>query len=142
EPDDDDIWSDRGGWRMQGPAWIRRTLEGDDGPVEGAGRAAAPGPPSIADLAASASAIEGGSGRGAGGAWEWEGGEASGVLTYEGELLSVDGGGRRVFSVGGAGCPAWGEAFAGCFDPSLWRRFRTAERGTRRSGWSMATSGP
>jgi acetyl-CoA/propionyl-CoA carboxylase biotin carboxyl carrier protein len=34
EPEDDDVWSDRRAWRMQGPAWITRTLEGPDGPTE------------------------------------------------------------------------------------------------------------
>ncbi len=66
EPADDDPWSDRRGWRMQGPAWIRRTLDG---------------PPSIADQVAVRSALEGGP---SGAAWEWQVGESSGVLTYDG----------------------------------------------------------
>jgi acetyl-CoA/propionyl-CoA carboxylase biotin carboxyl carrier protein len=41
EPEDDDPWSSRTGWRQQGPAWIRRTLEGPDGPVEVGVRAGA-----------------------------------------------------------------------------------------------------
>ncbi len=81
EPEDDDVWSGRDGWRMQGPSWIRRTLESE--------------PPSIADAIAVRSAIEGGSGRGAStapaGAWEWEVGEHSGTLTYDDALLGVDG---------------------------------------------------
>jgi acetyl-CoA/propionyl-CoA carboxylase biotin carboxyl carrier protein len=72
EPEDDDIWSDRSGWRMQGPVWIRQTLDG---------------PPSIADAIAIRSAIEGGPS----GAWEWEVGDETGVLTYDGALLGVDG---------------------------------------------------
>ncbi|HEX3737750.1 MAG TPA: biotin carboxylase N-terminal domain-containing protein [Solirubrobacterales bacterium] len=40
-PEDDDIWSTRTGWRQQGPAWIRRTLEGPDGPVDVAVRSTA-----------------------------------------------------------------------------------------------------
>ncbi|HVS99159.1 MAG TPA: biotin carboxylase N-terminal domain-containing protein [Solirubrobacterales bacterium] len=39
-PEDDDVWSTRTAWRQQGPAWIRRTLEGPDGPVDVAVRAA------------------------------------------------------------------------------------------------------
>jgi acetyl-CoA/propionyl-CoA carboxylase, biotin carboxylase, biotin carboxyl carrier protein len=39
EPQDDDIWSTRTAWRMQGPAWIRRTLESPDGPLDVAIRA-------------------------------------------------------------------------------------------------------
>jgi acetyl-CoA/propionyl-CoA carboxylase, biotin carboxylase, biotin carboxyl carrier protein len=66
EPDDDDVWSDRRGWRMQGPVWIRQTLETTDGPIEVAVRAA----------------------RG-GGAWEWEVGEDSGALTYDGTHLGT-----------------------------------------------------
>jgi acetyl-CoA/propionyl-CoA carboxylase biotin carboxyl carrier protein len=38
-PEDDDIWSTRTAWRAQGAAWIRRTLEGPDGPVDVAIRA-------------------------------------------------------------------------------------------------------
>jgi acetyl-CoA/propionyl-CoA carboxylase biotin carboxyl carrier protein len=67
EPEDDDVWSGRTAWRMQGNAWIERQLDG---------------PPSIADAIAVRSAIEGGPG----GAWEWEVGDDSGVLT-----LDVDG---------------------------------------------------
>ena len=32
--EDDDIWSTRTAWRMQGPAWIRRTLESPSGPLD------------------------------------------------------------------------------------------------------------
>jgi acetyl-CoA/propionyl-CoA carboxylase biotin carboxyl carrier protein len=71
EPEDDDIWSDRSGWRMQGPVWIRQTLDG---------------PPLIADAIAIRSAIKGGP---SGEAWEWEVGEESGVLTYDGTNLGV-----------------------------------------------------
>jgi acetyl-CoA/propionyl-CoA carboxylase biotin carboxyl carrier protein len=39
EPEDDDIWSTRTAWRVQGPAWIRRTLEAPAGPVDVAVRA-------------------------------------------------------------------------------------------------------
>jgi acetyl-CoA/propionyl-CoA carboxylase biotin carboxyl carrier protein len=56
EPDDDDVWSTRTGWRMQGNAWTRRTLEGSDGPVEVAVRASES-------------------------AWDWQVGEATGTLT-------------------------------------------------------------
>jgi acetyl-CoA/propionyl-CoA carboxylase biotin carboxyl carrier protein len=93
EPEDDDIWSDRSGWRMQGPVWIRQTLDGPDGPAEVAVRAVAsrPEPPSIADADAARSAIEGGSGSGARGgtAWEWEVGDDSGTLTWDGTHLGV-----------------------------------------------------
>ncbi|HEY2478230.1 MAG TPA: biotin carboxylase N-terminal domain-containing protein, partial [Solirubrobacterales bacterium] len=34
EPEDDDPWSGRTAWRMQGNTWTERTLEGPDGPVE------------------------------------------------------------------------------------------------------------
>jgi acetyl-CoA/propionyl-CoA carboxylase biotin carboxyl carrier protein len=70
EPEDDNLWSDRSGWRMQGPSWIRQTLDG---------------PPSIADAIAIRSAIEGGPGE----AWEWEVGDDSGVLTWDGTHLGV-----------------------------------------------------
>jgi acetyl-CoA/propionyl-CoA carboxylase biotin carboxyl carrier protein len=90
EPEDDDIWSDRSGWRMQGPSWIRRTLESE--------------PPSIADAIAVRSAIEGGSGRGA---WEWEVGDEAGTLTYDGALLATNGGLRRQVSVFADGDAVW-----------------------------------
>jgi acetyl-CoA/propionyl-CoA carboxylase biotin carboxyl carrier protein len=90
EPEDDDIWSDRSGWRMQGPVWIRRTLVTADGPVEVAVRAqVGPESPSIADAIAIRSAIEGDSGRGPAGGWEWEVGEDTGVLTWDGTLLGA-----------------------------------------------------
>jgi acetyl-CoA/propionyl-CoA carboxylase, biotin carboxylase, biotin carboxyl carrier protein len=73
EPEDDDIWSDRSGWRMQGPVWIRQTLESADGPVEAAVRAAV-GP---------------GASDGPAGAREWEVGDAAGALTYDGTHLGV-----------------------------------------------------
>ncbi|HTT94903.1 MAG TPA: biotin carboxylase N-terminal domain-containing protein [Solirubrobacterales bacterium] len=95
-PEDDDVWSDRTGWRLQGPAWIRRTLEGADGPLEVAVRAAAPvgpEPPSVADADAARSAIEGGSAHRAPGdppaAWEWSVGDAAGLLAYDGALLGT-----------------------------------------------------
>jgi acetyl-CoA/propionyl-CoA carboxylase, biotin carboxylase, biotin carboxyl carrier protein len=102
EPEDDDVWSRRDGWRMQGPAWIRRTLE--------------TGPLSIADAIAIRSAIERGPDGGAAvGKWEWEVGDDSGVLTYDGEMLSVGGGvGRVVRNFGqsevsnyGSEAPVW-----------------------------------
>jgi acetyl-CoA/propionyl-CoA carboxylase biotin carboxyl carrier protein len=69
EPEDDDIWSDRSGWRMQGPVWIRQTLESTDGPIEVAVRAVA--------------------GRPGGSAWEWEVGDETGTLTYDGTHLGT-----------------------------------------------------
>jgi acetyl-CoA/propionyl-CoA carboxylase biotin carboxyl carrier protein len=33
-PEDDDIWSTRTAWRAQGAAWIRRTLETPEGPID------------------------------------------------------------------------------------------------------------
>jgi len=66
EPEDDDVWSGRTGWRMQGSAWTRRTLEGDDGPVDVAVRAGA-------------------------GTWDWQVGTESGTLTFDGTHLNVDG---------------------------------------------------
>jgi acetyl-CoA/propionyl-CoA carboxylase biotin carboxyl carrier protein len=33
-PADDDVWSTRTAWRMQGAAWIRRTLDGPEGPID------------------------------------------------------------------------------------------------------------
>jgi acetyl-CoA/propionyl-CoA carboxylase biotin carboxyl carrier protein len=77
EPEDDDIWSDRSGWRMQGPAWIQRKLDG---------------PPSLTDQVAVRAAREGGPS----GTWEWEVGEDSGVLTWDGEMLGTGDGARRV----------------------------------------------
>jgi acetyl-CoA/propionyl-CoA carboxylase biotin carboxyl carrier protein len=38
-PEDDDIWSTRTAWRMQGATWIRRTLETPEGPLDVAIRA-------------------------------------------------------------------------------------------------------
>jgi acetyl-CoA/propionyl-CoA carboxylase biotin carboxyl carrier protein len=61
EPEDDDIWSDRRGWRMQGPAWIRRKLEG---PIEVAVRATRDD-------------------------WEWQVGDDSGVLSSRPQKVSV-----------------------------------------------------
>jgi acetyl-CoA/propionyl-CoA carboxylase biotin carboxyl carrier protein len=69
EPEDDDVWSDRSGWRVQGPSWIKQELESE--------------PPSIADAIAIRSAIEGGSD---GAAWDWRVGDAEGKLTYDGTL--------------------------------------------------------
>jgi acetyl-CoA/propionyl-CoA carboxylase biotin carboxyl carrier protein len=71
EPEDDDIWSDRGGWRMQGPVWIRQTLVSD--------------PSAVTDQVAVRSAIEGG----LGGAWEWQVGDETGTLTYDGTNLGL-----------------------------------------------------
>ena len=88
EPEDDDIWSDRSGWRMQGPVWIRQTLVTD--------------PPSIADAIAIRSAIEGGSG-----VWEWQVGDSAGTLTYDGALLATDGGARRPVAVFPDGDAVW-----------------------------------
>jgi acetyl-CoA/propionyl-CoA carboxylase biotin carboxyl carrier protein len=68
-PEDDDIWSGRTGWRMQGPAWITRELEST--------------PPSITDPVAVRSAIEGGS------VWDWQVGSESGTLTFDGTHLGV-----------------------------------------------------
>jgi acetyl-CoA/propionyl-CoA carboxylase biotin carboxyl carrier protein len=65
EPEDDDVWSGRTGWRQQGNAWIRRTLESEDAPVEVAVRAA--------------------------GAWDWQVGDDTGTLTFDGTSLGVDG---------------------------------------------------
>jgi acetyl-CoA/propionyl-CoA carboxylase biotin carboxyl carrier protein len=65
EPQDDDIWSTRTAWRMQGPAWIKTTLDGPAGPLDVAVRAAsatAATPP----LAA--------------GTWAWQVGDDSGTL--------------------------------------------------------------
>jgi acetyl-CoA/propionyl-CoA carboxylase biotin carboxyl carrier protein len=120
EPEDDDVWSDRSGWRMQGPVWIRQTLEGTDGPVEVAVRAAVgPEPPSIADAIAIRSAIEGGSGRGASdgptGAWDWQVGDDAGTLTYDGALLGAGAGPRRVVRIFGQG-----EVSNHASDPAVW----------------------
>jgi acetyl-CoA/propionyl-CoA carboxylase, biotin carboxylase, biotin carboxyl carrier protein len=42
-PADDDVWSTRTAWRMQGPAWIRRTLEAPHGPIDVAIRSSGEG---------------------------------------------------------------------------------------------------
>jgi acetyl-CoA/propionyl-CoA carboxylase, biotin carboxylase, biotin carboxyl carrier protein len=65
-PEDDDIWSSRTAWRQQGNAWTKRKLQSDAGSIEVAIRAASD-------------------------AWDWSVGDASGTLTYDGALLSVDG---------------------------------------------------
>ncbi|HEX4751303.1 MAG TPA: biotin carboxylase N-terminal domain-containing protein [Solirubrobacterales bacterium] len=54
EPEDDDVWSGRTAWRVQGNAWIRRTLDGPQGSVDVAVRA---GP----------------------GTWEWQVGDDAGT---------------------------------------------------------------
>ncbi len=66
EPEDDDIWSSRTGWRQQGNAWTKRTLEGPGGPIEVAIRAASD-------------------------TWDWTVGESTGTLSFDGALLGVDG---------------------------------------------------
>ncbi len=88
EPEDDDAWSGRTAWRVQGDAWIRRSLEGPEGTVEVAVRA---GSPSIADALAGRSATEGdpGSPPGGGGVWDWEVGEEAGTLSFDGALLGA-----------------------------------------------------
>jgi 3-methylcrotonyl-CoA carboxylase alpha subunit len=43
EPEDDDVWSSRTAWRLQGNAWTKRTLDGPEGPAEVAVRATAEG---------------------------------------------------------------------------------------------------
>ncbi|MBS1680060.1 MAG: ATP-grasp domain-containing protein [Actinobacteria bacterium] len=96
-PEDDDVWSGRTGWRMQGNAWTRRTLESADGSVEVAVRSATggAGPLALASVPAAGSVSEGGSATGAGvGAWDWQVGDAAGTLTFDGTLLGdvpVDG---------------------------------------------------
>jgi acetyl-CoA/propionyl-CoA carboxylase, biotin carboxylase, biotin carboxyl carrier protein len=76
DPEDDDIWSSRTAWRMQGPAWIERTLEGPGGLVAVAIRAA--GPPSIANAIAIRSAIDGGP---AAASWDWRVDDVDGPKT-------------------------------------------------------------
>ncbi len=80
EPEDDDVWSGRTGWRQQGNAWIRRTLERDHGPVDVAVRAATDA-----------------------GTWEWQVGHATGTLTFDGTHLRVDGPGVDGPGVDGPG---------------------------------------
>jgi acetyl-CoA/propionyl-CoA carboxylase, biotin carboxylase, biotin carboxyl carrier protein len=79
EPEDDDIWSTRTAWRLQAPAWIRRTLDGPEGPIDVAVRAA---PPSIADPQAARSAIEGG-------AWSWQANDVDGPKSPDIEGFSA-----------------------------------------------------
>jgi acetyl-CoA/propionyl-CoA carboxylase biotin carboxyl carrier protein len=79
EPADDDPWSDRAGWRVQGPAWTSRALEGPVGAVEVAVRAVGGDPGT--DRAATVTTA----------AWDWRVGEAAGRLTYDGASLGVDG---------------------------------------------------
>jgi acetyl-CoA/propionyl-CoA carboxylase, biotin carboxylase, biotin carboxyl carrier protein len=64
EATDDDPWSDRAGWRVQGPVWTSRTLDGPAGSIEVAVRAATAG------------------------AWDWRVGDATGTLTYDGASLA------------------------------------------------------
>ncbi|HEX4307633.1 MAG TPA: biotin carboxylase N-terminal domain-containing protein, partial [Solirubrobacterales bacterium] len=59
EPEDDDPWSGRTAWRVQGNAWIRRALETDAAPIDVAVRAADPG-------------------------WDFEAADTSGVLRVDG----------------------------------------------------------
>jgi acetyl-CoA/propionyl-CoA carboxylase biotin carboxyl carrier protein len=96
EPEDDDPWSDRSGWRLRGSAWTGRALEGPTGSVDVAVRAGVSGslrdgetaPPSIADAIAVRSAIEGGA-DGSAATWDWNVGDASGTLTFDGPTLSA-----------------------------------------------------
>jgi acetyl-CoA/propionyl-CoA carboxylase, biotin carboxylase, biotin carboxyl carrier protein len=98
EPEDDNPWSDRSGWRLGGNAWTKRTLEGPAGVVDVAVRAGGSAslrgrlttPPPIADAIAVRSAIEGGvDGIGAAGAWDWRVGDDSGTLTFDGTNLAA-----------------------------------------------------
>ncbi len=66
-PEDDDPWSTRTGWRMQGPAWIRRTLEGPEGSVDVAVRAGVC-------------------------AWDWSVGESTGNLAVDGPKTGLSDG--------------------------------------------------
>ncbi|HJZ36751.1 MAG TPA: biotin carboxylase N-terminal domain-containing protein [Solirubrobacterales bacterium] len=76
DAEDDDIWSTRTAWRMQGPAWVKRTLEGPEGPTDVAVRAA---PPTITDPRAVRSAIEGG-------AWSWRVDDATGTIPTQDQV--------------------------------------------------------
>jgi acetyl-CoA/propionyl-CoA carboxylase, biotin carboxylase, biotin carboxyl carrier protein len=134
EPEDDDAWSERSGWRMQGPAWTTVTLDGPDGAVEVAVRSAASAalaaaadssptatagpdvsrsadssprsatPPSIADATAVRSAIEGGVLRSA---WDWRVGDEEGTLVFDGRTVGAADGPRRVVSIYRDGDAVW-----------------------------------
>jgi acetyl-CoA/propionyl-CoA carboxylase biotin carboxyl carrier protein len=79
-PADDDPWSDRAGWRVQGSAWTTRALDGPGESAEVAVRAATGDPrPVRADAAAATDA------------WDWRVGDDTGLLTYDGVSLGVDG---------------------------------------------------
>jgi acetyl-CoA/propionyl-CoA carboxylase biotin carboxyl carrier protein len=89
EPEDDDPWSDRNGWRLGGNAWTARTLVGPAGSVDAAVRRST-APPSIADAHAVRSAIEGGAdGSVAAGVWNWRVDDATGTLTFDGTNLAA-----------------------------------------------------
>jgi acetyl-CoA/propionyl-CoA carboxylase, biotin carboxylase, biotin carboxyl carrier protein len=75
---DDDPWSDRAGWRVQGPAWTTRALEWPGGSAEVSVRAAEADPGTSAAAAPT-------------GTWDWHVGHDSGLLAYDGASLGVDG---------------------------------------------------
>jgi acetyl-CoA/propionyl-CoA carboxylase biotin carboxyl carrier protein len=83
DPEDDDVWSGRAGWRQGGNAWTKRILDGGAGPVEVAVRAAGAA------------------------AWDWRVGEDSGTLTYGDALLGTDGDTLRPVSVFPDGEAVW-----------------------------------
>ena len=106
-PPSDDPWDARDGWRQSGTAWARARLAGPDGELEVAIRAASDAFPTH------------GMGNAAleewGGPWEWEAGEDSGRLGFDGRSLEIDGetralslyrGGTAVWVLDGAAEPA------------------------------------
>jgi acetyl-CoA/propionyl-CoA carboxylase, biotin carboxylase, biotin carboxyl carrier protein len=125
EPEDDDAWSERNGWRMQGPAWTTLTLDSDSGSTEVSVRrtasvhsaiasdrspsSAAPPrsatPPSIADTTAIRSAIEGGVFAPA--AWDWRVDGEEGTLVYDGRTVGAADGPRRAVSMYMDGEAVW-----------------------------------
>jgi acetyl-CoA/propionyl-CoA carboxylase, biotin carboxylase, biotin carboxyl carrier protein len=93
EPEDDDVWSERDAWRMQGPAWITQGLDGPAGPTEVAIRAAATAPAleraAGSSPSRSRSAGPVGSAPVLAGPWDWKLGDDEGTLTFDGTHLTV-----------------------------------------------------
>jgi acetyl-CoA/propionyl-CoA carboxylase biotin carboxyl carrier protein len=83
EPADDDPWSDRGGWRSGGPAWIETDLDGPGGRAEVALCAAPGGPAEVAH-------------QGAPVAWSWRAAGESGTIAFDGSTLTADGEARSL----------------------------------------------
>jgi acetyl-CoA/propionyl-CoA carboxylase biotin carboxyl carrier protein len=92
---DDDPWSDTHAWRAGGPAWIEAELDGSDGRVEVALRAASSGPAGATPVGSTAPGL-----------WSWRVAEEGGTLAFDGTTLTADGESRPL-SVQRDGAAVW-----------------------------------